>query len=183
MNKRLRLRYFKTGVVLLLFGLAVFFGYRNESSDIQILPFDKGRDAEFIKESFKGDWYWLTNNPDFSPQFMMDNMTPRRNPKYFGKQKIIVLSVKNETVGFGAYFMKNFYEGKVHFLDIHKEYRGHGYSVILMKYMIKKLFESGAKIIKLDTRVNNIPARALYSKLGFSEVGKDDGFVHFEMRK
>ena len=51
-----------------------------------------------------------------------------------------------------------------------------------MKYMMAQLQKMGAKFFKLYTRTNNLPARALYSKLGFKESESDSqGFVTFEM--
>ena len=130
------------------------------------------------------DNYWLTGNPNFSVEHFLDKLTPRQHdPKYYGKEQVVMLNLKGKTIGFGGYWMKNFYEGKVHFLYIDKAYRGRGYSIHLMKYMIKQLFEQGAKIIKLCTRVNNVPARRLYTQVLNFDLVEDDGvFVLFELR-
>jgi ribosomal protein S18 acetylase RimI-like enzyme len=177
--------YFKIGLVLLTIGLIVsFFYYQKSSSDFQIKKFNKNRDTQLILDWFEKDLYWLTNNPEFSPQFMIDHMSPKPDPAYFGKQNIVIVYEKDTPVGFGAYYMKNFYEGMVHFVYIDKHYRRKGYSAKLTQYMIDQLIKMGAKFIKLYTRANNMPARALYKKLGFNESEPDDqGFVTLTMRK
>lgn len=176
--------YFKIGLSLLIFGLvAGVFYYQRAVSDFQIKKFIKERDTQFILDWFEKDLYWLTNNPDFSPQYMIDHMSPKKEPEYFGKQNIVMVYDKSMPVGFGAYYMKNFYEGMVHFVYIDKAYRGKGYSKLLTQYMIDQLIKMGAKSVKLYTRVNNIPARALYKKLGFKESEPDDqGFILLDMR-
>ena len=185
MNTKNYLKYFSIGIVLLVAGGAGVCFYRAQfASDLQIKQFNKERDTSFILDCFERDRYWLTNNPDFSPQFMIDHMSPQQNPKYFGKQQIRVLFCKETPIGFGAFYMKSFYEGKIHFLYVDKNYRGKGFSSVLMQYMIAQLVKQGAKFIKLCTRVNNQPARALYRKLGFKKSSPDEmGFVFFELRK
>ncbi len=153
-------------------------------SAVQVRVFDKDRDTQFILDCFTQNRYWLTNNPDFSEQFMMDHMTPKMDdPSFWGKQNIVVLYDQDVPVGFGAYYMKSFYEGCIHFLCVDKEHRGKGYAPKLMRYMMEQLTKGGAKFLKLFTRVNNLPARALYKKLGFKESAPDNqGFVSLEMR-
>lgn len=152
---------------------------------VQVKIFDKARDTQFLLDCFKADRYWLTNNPDFSVEFMIDHMTPSMyDSAMFGKENIVVLYDQDQPVGFGSYHMKSFYEGFVHFLYIDRKARGKGYAQILMKYMLQKLTDLGSKVIKLCTRANNLPARALYRKLAFTKESAPDeqGFVHFEMR-
>lgn len=177
--------YFKTGAFLLVAGLIIAsFYYQKTVSDFQIKKFNKVRDNQLILDWFEKDLYWLTNNPEFSPQFMIDHMSPKKDPAFFGKQNIVIVYEKDTPVGFGAYYMKSFYEGMVHFVYIDKNYRRKGYSAKLTQYMIDQLLKMGAKFIKLYTRVNNMPARALYKKLGFKESEPDDqGFVTLTMRK
>lgn len=188
------LKSFRVLAVLLAIGFAFLsfyhFNYRTNSglgltTGPQIRVFDKKRDTQFIYDCFKVDRYWLTNNPDFSEEFMIEHMTPSMyDPTMFGKENIVVLYDQDQPVGFGSYHMKNFYEGVVHFLYVDRNSRGKGYAQLLMKYMIQKLKAFSPKVIKLCTRANNLPARALYRKLAFSKESAPDaqGFVHFEMR-
>jgi ribosomal protein S18 acetylase RimI-like enzyme len=191
------LKSFRVFAVLLamLFAFLSFYhlNYRASSStsapsnlqDLQVRVFDKKRDTQFIFDCFKADRYWLTNNPDFSEEFMIDHMTPSMyDPAMFGKENIVVLYDQDRPVGFGSYHMKNFYEGMIHFVYIDRQARSKGYAQVLTKYMITQLTALGSKVIKLCTRANNVPARNLYRKLGFSKESAPDeqGFVHFEMR-
>lgn len=186
MKAGIRSNYFKTGLIVLLLavaGGATYFLYQSKSSNTGVLAFDKDRDSKFLIDSVASDWYWMTNNPDFSVQFMIDNMTPRRDPKYFGKQQIKVMYADGEPTGFIAYFKKNFYEGGIHLLHVSKDHRKKGYASALSNYAVNDLFSQGAKVVKLVTRDNNERARKLYTKLGFTFTGEDDGYAHFEMRK
>lgn len=153
-------------------------------SGLQIKVFDKERDSQFIFSAFQKDRYWLTNNPEFSEQFMIDNMTPSMyDENMFGKENIVVLYDQGAPAGFGSYHMKNSYDGFVHFLYIDKQFRGRGYAPKLMQYMLDQLVKKGAKLLKLCTRANNLPARALYKKLGFKESAPDEqDFVHYVKR-
>ena len=185
MTRRMcRSSYFKIGLLILIIGVITLFFYeRSSNSDFQIKKFNKERDTQFILDWFEKDLYWLTNNPDFSPQYMIDHMSPKKEPEYFGKQNIVMVYDKTIPVGFGAYYMKNFYEGYVHFVYIDREHRCKGYSKLLTQYMVDQLFKLGAKYVKLYTRVNNVPARSLYKKLGFKESEPDDqGFILLDMR-
>lgn len=152
-------------------------------SGLALKKFDKTRDEQFILDCFKNNRYWLTNNPNFSEQFMMDHMSPSFDPAFFNKENIVLLFAQNEPVGFGAYHMKSFYEGFIHFLCIDKQFRGKGYAPIIMEHMMSQLKKMGAKFLKVCTRFNNLPARALYRKLGFKEHDKeaDSDFVYFSM--
>jgi len=188
------LKSFRVIAVLLALGFAFLsfyhLNYRSKSGSsgpngLQVRIFDKDRDTQFIFDCFKADRYWLTNNPEFSEEFMIENMTPSMyDHAMFGKENIVVLYDQEKPVGFGSYHMKNFYEGVVHFLYVDRLARGKGFAQVLMKYMIQQLIGLGPKVIKLCTRANNLPARSLYRKLGFSKESAPDeqGFVHFEMR-
>lgn len=186
MKAGIRSNYFRIGLIILLLAIAggaTYFLYQGASSNIGILAFDKDRDSKFLTDSVASDWYWMTNNPDFSVQFMIDNMTPRRDPKYFGKQQIKVMYANDKPVGFIAYFKKKFYEGGIHLLHISKDHRKKGYASELSNYAVKDLFSQGAKVVKLVTRDNNERARKLYKKIGFTHTGDEGGYSHFEVRK
>lgn len=186
--KKISIKYFSLALALIFVGGGVYFySHRAQPADLQIVKFDKNRpsDLAFIFSAFEHDRYWLTNNPEFSAEYMIEHMTPFKDPQFFGKERIVMLEHNGEPVAFGSYYMKNFYEGWVHFLYVAKDHRGHGYSLKLMRYMIEQIFLQGAKIVKVWTRLNNAPARALYkSKLGFYEAGDDgNGFMLYELRK
>ncbi len=165
--------------------LVVTFYWITASSDFKLVDFEEQRDTATLIRWVDVDRYWLSNDPEFSIEFLIKHRGPKSDPRYLGKEKIVMLFAKDQPAGFGAYYMKNFYVGKIHLLCVDRNYRGHGYAADLMRHMIKQLFGQGAKLIKLCTREYNHPARALYLKLGFTTNGIADeqGFVHFELKR
>ena len=53
-----------------------------------------------------------------------------------------------------------------------------GYGLSLMK-MVENYY-SGIKKIKLDTPLWNVRTNAFYTKLGYCEVRRDEGFAHYQ---
>ena len=68
------------------------------------------------------------------------------------------------------------------FLAVNPEFRGKqkGYAEKLLKYALGEMKMMGAEYVQLCTRVNNLPARGLYRRVGFHEISEDDGFVYFQ---
>ncbi len=54
---------------------------------------------------------------------------------------------------------------------VSEEYRRQGIAEQLVLMLIQKLAEKGNYQLSLEVRVSNAPARALYEKLGFRQVG------------
>lgn len=158
--------------------------YVPDSSDIEFRTFDKERDTKFILDAFNPiDYYWLVENPTFSPKFMLEHISPNRDTKYFGKLNIKIGFKNNEPIGFTTYFMENYYKGKIQFVYITPKFRGKGYSHVITKHAIDDLFNKGAKLVWLQTRGTDIPARKAYTRLGFKQTEDDGKFVTFEMKK
>lgn len=67
-------------------------------------------------------------------------------------------------------------EGDITNVVIKKEYRGCGYSYILMQRLLKEGREMGVTDFTLEVRVSNKPAIGLYEKLGFRSEGIRPGF-------
>jgi ribosomal protein S18 acetylase RimI-like enzyme len=63
----------------------------------------------------------------------------------------------------------------VHRLQVDPSYRGKGIAYLIMLFADRLAKERGYKAIRLDTRQDNIPAIALYEKLGYQKRGH----VHF----
>jgi len=51
-------------------------------------------------------------------------------------------------------------------------YRRIGIATKLMEVLVREAKKHGLKLIVLDVYENNYPARALYKKFGFKEVGR-----------
>lgn len=60
--------------------------------------------------------------------------------------------------------------GHVYTLDVAIKHRRKGIGLRLLKDLEEKFIEKGARASYLETRVDNLAARELYSKLGYSEV-------------
>lgn len=99
--------------------------------------------------------------------------------------KYILLKSVDKYIGFvGVWII--FDEGHITNIAIHPEYRGFGYSKILMDALIDTCKKNNVNSITLEVRSSNIPAIKLYEKYGFIVEGirkdyydkpKEDGFI------
>ncbi len=171
-------------LIALILGTLSFFLFKTETNK-EIRNFDKNKDTEFIQNAFKRDYYWLVENPEFSLAFLIEKMSPNKDPEYFGKLNFKILQKDKTPIGFTTYFKKKFYEGKIQFVYVDPEFRGKGYAKKLTRYAIEDLFNKGVEIVKLDTRTTNEPAIKVYQGLGFKEYYRIEpqGIVSFELKK
>jgi ribosomal protein S18 acetylase RimI-like enzyme len=177
-------------IVIILLSTSLFFWRSsccraNINNAIWLSSFDDSRDRHFILDMFKKNWYWLVENPDFSPDFMMDHMSPDKKPEHFGKEYIKILFKDGEPLGFITYNKERFYKGYIHFLLVDEKHRGKRYAEKMMHYALNDLFSKGAQKVWLNTRESNKAARELYERLGFKYFYPYDipGFVFFEITK
>jgi ribosomal-protein-alanine N-acetyltransferase len=61
-------------------------------------------------------------------------------------------------------------------VTVAEKYRGMGYGRVLTQYMLERAFELGAVLARLEVREANVPARALYDRLGFVVEGMRKGY-------
>ena len=61
-------------------------------------------------------------------------------------------------------------------LAVAPQCRRQGLGEALMRALMHTLMQQGIERLLLEVRVSNAPARALYKKLGFSEVGRRPGY-------
>lgn len=54
---------------------------------------------------------------------------------------------------------------------VHPDFRRRGVGETLILALVEELKEAGSHSLTLEVRASNAPARALYEKLGFSQVG------------
>lgn len=128
------------------------------------------------------DTYWLSDNPDFNPEFIFDTATPQRDAQHYGKLQTNVLVDNTKPVAFISYYKQSFYEGKILFLSVDTDHRSKNYGGRLLQHAVNNLLDQGVKVVKLVTRTNNHPALKLYKNLQFTETGRDDTYVSFEKR-
>ncbi len=167
-------------------GAGVFVYYKHplfQRSQGPIYDFDESRDTQPILAIFKTDRYWLLANPETSPEAMLKYRTPHpQDPFYTGKLYIKVLRENNQFIGFVTYYKETFKDWRLLFLAIKPEMRGKHYGEKLMEYAFADMKKLGATKVILTTRTENFRAQKLYTRLGFTEYARDDGYVHFEKK-
>lgn len=62
-------------------------------------------------------------------------------------------------------------EAQINNVAIHPDYQGQGFGEIALRYVFERLRENGVHFVCLEVRVSNLPALALYRKLGFTVLG------------
>lgn len=165
--------------------LFALFPYFNKPQ-VAIVEFDEARDMKPLLASFNDDWYWLIDAEphEYSAYEAFHTRTPDIwDHQYEGKLEIKVLRDHGEFAGFVAYYPKNFYEGKVLYLNIAKDFRKKKYGEKLLKYAIKDLFDKGADTVSLVTRPTNEPALNLYKKAGMEEHSRNERYVYLKISK
>jgi ribosomal protein S18 acetylase RimI-like enzyme len=160
-------------------GSALYYSYHQQETGT-ILDFNEFRDAPFILDSFNRDWHWLIEGFDFSPERMLRERT---SSKKNGYEEIIKVGYEGKKpTGFIIYHLKSFYLGKIHFIDVDPAFRSKGWSDKLLDYAIKDFIKRGVTKVELVTRTTNYPAQKLYTRYGFKEIKREDGFVNYEYR-
>lgn len=170
--------------ILISFLLIVGGIYYWTERECHIFFYNPARDREAVIEIFDQNWYWLINmeRDEYDLEYHLDNLASSTDPRDRGNLTIYAYLEDGITKGFVAYYKKSFYKTKILYLAVHKDYRKHGYAIKLLSHVIKELKKKGMKIVMLVTRVTNERARNLYKKLGFEEIGIDNGFVEFEKK-
>ncbi len=69
-------------------------------------------------------------------------------------------------------------EAQINNVAVHPDYRGLGVGEALMRFALGKIRDLGGVTAVLEVRVSNVPARALYEKLGFRVAGRRKGYYH-----
>ena len=65
------------------------------------------------------------------------------------------------------------------FVAVDNNFRGKKYGEALVNHALKAMIDRGAKQIQLNTRIDNLPARSLYKKMGFTETVRQGPFVYY----
>lgn len=150
---------------------------------LDMRDYEERRDHHFVHELFKNDWYILLSSPTYDVDYMLREHAPNSYEKqYVGKMPVKIMFVENKPVGLTSYYMRNEHLGHILFIIVDKNARGKGYSKQLVAYAEQELLKMGAKVIKIDTREENLIAQKLYTGFGYSEKSRDHGFVTFTKR-
>ena len=127
------------------------------------------------KAAFDSDTNVGASEPDAPPYY--DSIPWHIQMKNEGH--LLQVVIDGEIVGGAILFLdketETLYIGRI-FLDPVYHRKGHGLS--LMKMV--ETFCPGIKKIKLDTPLWNVRTNAFYTKLGYCEVKRDDGFAYYQ---
>ena len=112
---------------------------------------------------------------DYPPEY--DSVTWHEQMQNEGH--LLQAVIDEEIVGGAIVFLdkggKTLYIGRIFIDPVH--YRK-GYGLSLMK--MAETYYSGIKKIKLDTPLWNVRTNAFYTKLGYCEVKRDEGFAYYQ---
>ena len=127
------------------------------------------------KAAFDSDIDVGTSEPDGPPDY--DSIAWHIQMKNEGH--LLQAVIDGEIVGGAILFLdkdgETLYIGRI-FIDPVRHRKGYGLS--LMKMV--EAYYSGIKKIKLDTPLWNVRTNAFYTKLGYREVKRDEGFVYYQ---
>lgn len=185
-------KYLRYLILFSFLSLSIFLGvyfyksYIGSENHISgsIYNYDPKTDRDFILQLFKDNWHWLVSeySTDFDPKYMLDYKASSKKPSDLGNLTIKTYRVAGKPVAFTAYYLKPFLEGFILFLAVEEKARKHGYARKLLEYDIKELKKEKCSIIRLVTRLTNIPARTLYESCGFKEYGTIRGFIKYQLK-
>lgn len=153
--------------------------HKEPSHDPLLTPYQT-EDRTAIIDMLRTDWYWLVGEgvKDFSPEYMLDHQAATwRYP-----DKSLSIMIYRDThglpVGFVTYHKLEALKGRIQFLAVARHARKKGIAQKLISYAIEELRKQGFCSIEIAVRVNNIPAKTLYIKNGFTETWRtSDGFL------
>ncbi len=92
-----------------------------------------------------------------------------------GNVYVAVAEYGGEKAGYGEIrFVAG--EAQIYNIAIAPEFRREGIGEALLRHMITRAEDNGCDLVTLEVRGGNEPAMALYTKLGFREVGRRKGY-------
>ncbi len=177
MMNRVKKRHIVLLSLLAVSIIASIFYLRNDQNgkSFIIRTYEEGKDFQAIVNLINLNKYWVAENPElFSGERMLLTRAPTSEPERKGTVLIDVAEVENQTAGFISYYRKAAEHGYIWVLAVDKNFRGRGIGEGLVSHALSELKKLGATYVTLGTRTVNIPALALYKKLGFVETSRDE---------
>jgi ribosomal-protein-alanine acetyltransferase len=92
----------------------------------------------------------------------------------------LVAQVNGETAGFIMGLIEQYGKsriGHIYTIDVAPKYRRIGVGLRLLEEIEKDFIKKGAETCFLEVRINNLAARKLYQKLGYTELGKINNYA------
>lgn len=120
---------------------------------------DIERIAEIEKQCFSTPW----SEQAFSSQIDVESV-------------FACLAVDGEIAGYAIIDTQILPESELFNIAVAPEYRGKGFSKLLMEYVLDKAKAKGAETVLLEVRVSNNAAIGLYEKYGFVKNGTRKGY-------
>jgi ribosomal protein S18 acetylase RimI-like enzyme len=178
-------------VIIICLGLgAVFFWRQLYVTPIQSFMYQ--RDAQFIKDIFVQDWYWLVSDEsDLSydeevsdiEQLLRHGYIEKRGGRGQEPAFIKMIVDDNKPQAFIVYYKQRAHRGYIQFLGVSPEARGKGYGTKLIKYALSDLFSKDCDYVYLTARLSNTKARSIYEAVGFKEKYRDEKYIEYNLFK
>ena len=103
----------------------------------------------------------------FTSTWKLDDFLYELNENPFSQ--MFVLEENSEIIGYMGLWII-FEQAQLTNLAVNKKYQGQGYGRKILDEGIKMCQDAGCEIMTLEVRQSNIPAKSLYSSMGFEKV-------------
>ncbi|MEM1668432.1 MAG: ribosomal protein S18-alanine N-acetyltransferase [Thermofilaceae archaeon] len=87
------------------------------------------------------------------------------------RETFLVAEVEGRVIGYAIGVLTRWGGGHVISIAVHPSFRRMGVAEKLLRELLKRMRQRGAKAVRLEVKVSNEPAINLYKKLGFRAVG------------
>lgn len=138
------------------------------------------RDRADIIRVFKQDQYFLSTDPHYPVEYMLDTRSSDTSVLHRGNLQLYVLRKQGAFVGFTAFHKMRSDLGRILFVAVDRNFRNSGYGRQLTQFAMRQLLGEGAHHIILTTRVENFSAQRIYETCGFKLSGQDKGIVYYQ---
>lgn len=91
------------------------------------------------------------------------------------REGFYIIMKDNFVAGYSVFLIEGG-EGYIESIAIDNKFRRQGIGLAALKFMLNTMAGMGLKTVRLHVRTDNIPARSLYEKNGFTKSGETDGF-------
>lgn len=171
----------KLGLGLLVAAALSFAGWYTYRHFYGISEYRYPADKQAVMKILQDNWYMMVSESsvNFSAEYEFTHKAESpESPD--GSMNIFVYRMHGKPVAFSTYDRVEPGVVRIQFLGVDRDYRRHGYAQALLEFALEHALAHGYTKARIAVRENNIPASRLYSKLGFKEFTRDDGFIWLE---
>ena len=137
----------------------------NSKMNYNIVHYDDSMFHEYVND-IRECFYEMRKENDFKPYYCLDFTEELRKNLLNDKDNIFVLKDENKIIS--SYTIHDKTNDTIDTLYVNKEYQGKGYGKLTIQLAINEAISRNVKNITLTVVENNIKARNLYEKLGFT---------------